>query len=252
MIEKDRLYEVAKKLGLKIHQQEQHYMQTITLFGIYSYIANELVFKGGTALFFFYGLDRFSEDLDFTLTNEFEEEKLLESIKDTFGLLAIEMELKEVKSIAGKNYKIKAKGPAYTNEASISIVNVEISDRKDVVLNPEIKQHVPVYEDIKPFFVPIMSAGEILAEKVRAIMNRNKARDVYDLAFLLRKGAKFDIELINKKTEYYKENFVLDVFEEELRKKERNWKTDLHGLIKYIPDFEETASYILTQANQSK
>ena len=109
MIEKDRLYEVAKKLGLKIHQQEQHYMQTITLFGIYSYIANELVFKGGTALFFFYGLDRFSEDLDFTLTNEFEEEKLLESIKDTFGLLAIEMELKEVKSIAGKNYKIKGR-----------------------------------------------------------------------------------------------------------------------------------------------
>ncbi len=252
MIEKDRLYEIAKKFGLKIHQQEKHYMQTLTLSGIYSYITNELVFKGGTALFFFQGLDRFSEDLDFTLTNEFEEEKLLNSIKDAFDLLGIEMEIKEVKSITGKNYKIRAKGPAYTNEASISIVDVEISDRKDVILNPEVRQHVPLYEDIKPFFVPIMSAEEILAEKVRAIMNRNKARDVYDLAFLLRKGARFNVELINKKTEYYKEKFAFGVFEEELRKKESNWKTDLHGLIKQIPDFKETVSYILAQSNQSK
>lgn len=252
MIEKERLYEIAKKLGLKIHQQELHYMQTVTLFGIYSYITNELVFKGGTALFFFQGLNRFSEDLDFTMTDEFEEEKLLDSIKDAFGLLAIEMELKEVKSIAGKNYKIRAKGPAYINEVSTSIVNVEISERKDIVLNPEVKQHVPVYEDIKPFFVPVMSTAEVLAEKVRAIMNRNKARDVYDLAFLLRKGVKFDIELINKKTEYYKEKFAPEVFEAKLRKKESNWKTDLHGLVKHIPDFEETVSYILSQIHSSE
>ncbi len=247
MLEKDRIYEIAKKMGLKIHQQEKHYMQTIALSGIYSYITNELVFKGGTALFFFQGLDRFSEDLDFTLTTEFEETKLLDSIKNAFDLLAIDMELKEVKSITGKNYKIKAKGPAYTNEASTSIVDVEISDRKDIVLNPEIRQHVPIYEDIKPFFVPIMSADEILAEKVRAIMNRNKARDVYDLAFLLKKGAIFNTKLINKKTEYYKEKFVLGAFEEDLRKKGTNWKTDLHGLVKHIPDFEETVIYILSQ-----
>ncbi|EQD44541.1 protein containing DUF1814, partial [mine drainage metagenome] len=36
-------------------------------------LSDFLVFKGGTALYLFYGLDRFSEDLDFTYTGSADE-----------------------------------------------------------------------------------------------------------------------------------------------------------------------------------
>ena len=63
MIDKNELIEIAKLMGLKPWQQEKPYIQYLTL----NSIAEEpLVFKGGTYLWFADGLDRFSEDLDFT------------------------------------------------------------------------------------------------------------------------------------------------------------------------------------------
>jgi len=48
-----------------------------------------------------------------------------------------------------------------------------------------------------------MKKEEILAEKVRAMSIRRRARDLYDIAFLLKKGVSMEYELINKKLSYY-------------------------------------------------
>ena len=37
---------------------------------IYSVFTSDLIFKGGTALKYFFNLNRFSEDLDFTFTGQ--------------------------------------------------------------------------------------------------------------------------------------------------------------------------------------
>ena len=76
MITAEEIIRFAKVNRLKPHQQEKHYLQTATLAGVYTAVADELVFKGGTALFFFYGLDRFSEDLDFTRIKYYDQDKL--------------------------------------------------------------------------------------------------------------------------------------------------------------------------------
>lgn len=56
-------------------------------------------------------------------------------------------------------------------------------------------------------FVYCLSKDEILAEKVRALLNREKSRDIYDMWMLLELGAKFDKEMISKKFEYNKQEY---------------------------------------------
>lgn len=51
---------------LDTRQLEKDYLHVFFLYEIYTIFSKELVFKGGTALRIFYGLDRFSEDLNFT------------------------------------------------------------------------------------------------------------------------------------------------------------------------------------------
>jgi predicted nucleotidyltransferase component of viral defense system len=44
----------------------------------------------------------------------------------------------------------------------------------------EVKIGKNVSEDLSPYLVTMMNPEEILAEKIRAIMTRNKARDIFD------------------------------------------------------------------------
>ena len=93
-----------------------------------------------------------------------------------------------------------------------------------------------------------------MAEKVRAIMTRNKARDVYDLWFLMTgpdaEGGstlwgKDTISLIDRKLEYYNMKFDSEDFKENLREKEDFWKAELDPIIfGQLPAFEEVRNLI--------
>ena len=63
MIDKKTLISFAKLNGMRPWQQEKHYIQSVILVAMSE---EQVVFKGGTYLWFFHGLNRFSEDLDFT------------------------------------------------------------------------------------------------------------------------------------------------------------------------------------------
>ncbi|OIO23594.1 hypothetical protein AUJ65_03425 [Candidatus Micrarchaeota archaeon CG1_02_51_15] len=245
MISGEELRRLAKANGLLPHQQEKHYMQTAVLYAIYSRIADELVFKGGTALFFFYGLGRFSEDLDFTATAKVDYSQLANSITSTLGVLGIRNEVKEKKPLAGRNIKIKAEGPLYRGGLSQAIVDMDVSERNDVVLKPEVKEVVPIYDDLRPFSVPVMNREEIAAEKIRAILKRVKARDLYDLAFLIKKGVNLDSGLVNEKMRFYGEQFDKLTFANKVAGLESVWVPELTGLMKTVPPFKEVADPVL-------
>ncbi len=204
------------------------------------------MFKGGTALFFFYALDRFSEDLHFTQQGKIDIEKVKTTISSFFDLLNIPHEFKKESSRAGTTFKIKAQGPLYQGPLSESIVRIEISKRCDILLKPEIKEILSPYNDLRPFTVPVMSKEEIVAEKTRALLTRAKARDLYDLAFLLKKGASWDETLVNKKLTYYKKTFDTAEFKDAIVRLKTVWKSELHGLLPRIPEFEDIQKTVLT------
>ena len=83
-------------------------VQEIALLGLFrSGFFNRAAFYGGTALRIFYGLDRFSEDLDFSLlspTSNFDLSNYSKYIQDELGAYGFEMIVYE----KIKNRKIKA------------------------------------------------------------------------------------------------------------------------------------------------
>jgi hypothetical protein len=122
---------------------------------------------------------------------------------------------------------------------------MEISKREDIVCKPNNIEIVPLYNDIPPYSLYIMHPVEIIAEKVRAIMSRAKARDVYDLWFLLKKGIKPDMELIGKKLAYYNKSFEYSKFSHSIAKCSLIWNNELSQLLGAVPNFSDIRNYIL-------
>jgi hypothetical protein len=225
------------------------YFQNIILFILCQEYGKGIVFKGGTALKKCYGLSRFSEDLDFTCTERVDSKKLENGLR-RFNI-EFEMERNEFEN--GLKVTLKIKGPLYIGERK-SLCNfiVDFSFRENVVLQPIIKTLGRFMEETPAFDVLVMDEKEILAEKARAIMTRAKARDVYDIWFLLGSGVPFDADLIKKKLEYYGESWSQARFRKGLNMKESIWKTELEpligGAIPAIPSFREARKLILGAA----
>jgi predicted nucleotidyltransferase component of viral defense system len=74
-------------------------MQEVTLAGLYrANFYKHAAFYGGTALRIFYGLNRFSEDLDFSLlekNTDFELESFFNSVVEEFNALGMQVSLKQ-------------------------------------------------------------------------------------------------------------------------------------------------------------
>jgi len=99
-------------------------------------------------------------------------------------------------------------------------------------------------QEIPEFQIYVMQEKEILAEKIRAILTRDKARDVYDLWFLLRRGVEFDLNLIEEKLKYYNEEWNKTKFLKKLFEKEKILEIELTSIIKKVPKFREVLNTI--------
>lgn len=185
-------------------------MQEIVLCGLSrAGFFKKAAFYGGTALRIFYGLDRFSEDLDFSL----EAEELDFDLGSYFPVLE-----KEVKSF-GLNVEIQEKAKtkestirsAFLKESTKEYLLLFYADEKiagsvsrhetvrikfEVDVNPpayatfEHKYRLlPVPYEVKMYDMPSLFAGKIHAVICRAWQSRIKGRDLYDYIFYLSRGA---------------------------------------------------------------
>ncbi len=250
MITKEELMQYARLKKLKnLGQAEQDYFQILLLFILYQNFGKDLVFKGGTALQKCYGLDRFSEDLDFATKEKIDIKKCEDDLKRF--KLEYDVETKQFDNSISSIIKIK--GPLYIGtKSSFCRLIIDDSVREKVVLEPELKTIGRFLEEIPAFDVIVMQQKEIYAEKIRAIMSRDKARDVYDLWFLIKNNVEFDKILINEKLKYYNEAWSFERFKKILHKKKDIWITELKPLIQTVPSFEIVAKEIIHQINHYK
>jgi Uncharacterized conserved protein len=61
-----QLRRIGQKTGLNPYQQEKDYLLKLFLYSYFKKF-DDAVFKGGTCIKYLFGLDRFSEDLDFNI-----------------------------------------------------------------------------------------------------------------------------------------------------------------------------------------
>ncbi|MBI5159496.1 nucleotidyl transferase AbiEii/AbiGii toxin family protein [Candidatus Micrarchaeota archaeon] len=234
----EELDKYAFARGLNLGQAEKDYYQNIVLFTLYNKVSKELVFKGGTALAKCYGLNRFSEDVDFTVTSEADFMGIASNGLNNFNVdYTIKKMLESPKS---RKYKLKIKGPLYKGqEKTLCSITLDFSLREKVILEPNITTIAHHMDVVPAFDVYAMKEEEILAEKIRAIMTRSSARDLYDIVFLLRKGTRFEKNVVNEKLKLVNIEFG----KKELMKKcgELNliWQSELKSLVKNVPNFNE-------------
>jgi predicted nucleotidyltransferase component of viral defense system len=189
--------DAIKKLATQYRTSEfpnivREYFQHLFLSQLYRLEnADNLLFKGGTALRIIYGSPRFSEDLDFSIFRV-EQHNRKEFIEDLFSAVLVEIEKTGIKVELGSKPGITTEG--YYGDATFRIydyqpisVSINISARNGRDIKGEIdsvaNDFVPTYNI---FHLP---QGLLVDEKIfDALLRRGKARDFYDLYFIMRKG----------------------------------------------------------------
>lgn len=243
MIDRGTLARMAGLQGIKPWQQEKHYIQSAILVSLSE---EPLVMKGGTYLWLFHGLDRFSEDLDFTCEGEIAE-GIMQKTSDALAMLGIENSVKAITDDERSfSFRVSAKGPLNTSAIDLCHVYVEIS-RRERVLKPTLGLRM----EFDAYSLPVkiiggMSLDEVAAEKVRALLTRKKARDAYDLFFLIsKKKAAFDRSMVEEKLEYYGIGFSESAFLEKLGEKEKIWDAELKPMVfGELPPFAKASEAI--------
>lgn len=254
MISRDELRKIAEAKGFSPENCEKDYLIELILFIIYSEFGNALIFKGGTALYKFFNLNRFSEDLDFTLNKKnFDFDRLVKKILSSLDSLGVRGKVKEFSRYKNEvNVKFNFIGPEYRgSKESMAFVSLNTSLRERA-FGFKTEKIIPSYKEIPSFDVFVLSPEEILAEKMRTILSRNKPRDVYDLWFLLKRGAKIDLGLINKKLKLIGKKFSKKEFFEKIEEKRGLWESDLSQMIiGDLPDFDAVKKEIVKKFNQT-
>ena len=229
---------------------------------------DEAAFYDGTALRIFYGLDRFSEDLDFALIKpniNFDLSKYFTFIENEVKSYGLNLVVN--KKEKGKDSNITSaflKGDTMehvllfftdNNHQTNNKVLKDIKIKFEVDINPpaganyELKyQLLPSPYQIRLYDLPSLFAGKIHAILCRKWNLRTKGRDLYDYVFFLSLNTKVNIDLVKNKlieSKYIKESdsFNVDILRELLKEKFKeinydNAREDVKPFIKNISSLD--------------
>lgn len=181
-------------------------LQEVTLSGLArTDFFKHAAFYGGTALRIFYGLNRFSEDLDFTLiapNMEFDIKKYIPAVRDAVESLGLKFEVKEKEKNTDSQIKSAfLKGNTkeqflifYPNSKYMNQINqnekirikfeVDINPPKHATTNFEYRLRPNNYQ-VQIYDKPSLFAGKIHAILARKWKSRVKGRDFYDYVYYL-------------------------------------------------------------------
>ncbi len=246
MITKEILLEIGRKKGLMNKESiEKNYFQDLLLFYLFRK-TNKFVFKGGTALYKIYGLPRFSEDLDFSMIEDIrleEAKKIIEEIAENNNYFKI----KSVKKVKDSLLiKISCAGIL----TRYNTLRVDINFKNKLLRGFDVKNYISDYVDINPFSLRVLKVEEIIAEKIHAILSREKARDLYDLFFLLR-IAKFDKELVEEKLKIFGKKLDKKLLEKSISNLEGAWEKELKAFVLgELPDFDIVRDFVLSKIQE--
>jgi predicted nucleotidyltransferase component of viral defense system len=206
MIDRTELLAVATDLSLSPDVVEKDYVLGWLLAGIYAHpeLAQAWIFKGGTCLKkCYFETYRFSEDLDFTVADEADldadslEQALGEVAEWVYENTGIEVPADQVRLDVYRNKRegLSCEGRLYYNGplrrvGSLPRIKLDLTADETVVL-PSVDRSVshPYSDNPEGGIVARCYAyEEVLAEKTRALAERTRPRDLYDVVNLFRHG----------------------------------------------------------------
>jgi len=211
--------------------------QQVILAGLYNGgFFESAAFYGGTCLRIFHGLQRFSEDMDFSLLTQnenFDFSKYFQPIIDAFALVGREVEIKKKdKKNFGKVESAFLKDNTdvydvtFQTEKAIRI-KIEVDTCPPMNFNTEQKLLLQPHSFMtRCYTLPDLFAGKMHALVYRSWKNRVKGRDWYDFEWYVRHNVPLDFtHLAERCRQFNNEDITPEQFIEKL--KERLRTTDI-------------------------
>lgn len=244
MISLDELNEIKEKRKTTVYYEEKEYLQYIFLNAISRY--DNFVFKGGTCLRICFGHERASEDLDFSTDLNMNKVKEIvnECLKD-FELLNIDYEVYSEKEFEGNlRIEVRFKGLLFSGKrSSTNTLKMDFNKRK--VKNKVAKVIQKIFSDVPLFTLIALDEKEILAEKIRSLINRREPRDLYDIWMLINKNVKIEKDLLFEKLKEEKSslsNLKIPGKEE--------YEQGLKNLVRNFPPYDQVKKEVLDKLNK--
>jgi len=258
MINSIEIKEMARLRGVPTSTIERDYAQNWLLKAMYSGHFPGIL-KGGTGIRKVYVRDyRFSEDLDFTL---------MENIsKDGLGRLLKEAVIR-AKQIVGVDFSedviLKMNTNGFEGVVYFRLLrrsghplriklDITRQDMERIILEPETRGIIHQYTDDFSSKVKTYQIEEIIAEKIRALFQRTRPRDLYDVWYMRK--------ILDSDT-------IVKIFQEKCKGKDINpdpdaitirrsnfaysWDNSLRHLVKHLPDFNDIYIEVLDIINNN-
>ena len=263
MIDRAEVLEFAEAWSLSPAVVEKDYVLGWVLAGIHDQteLARNLVFKGGTCLKkCYFETYRFSEDLDFTLRYEqlLNEADLLnklwsvcEWVYDRTGIeipsdqtrVEVYQNSRGGNSAEGRLYYT---GPLRRRRGGLQKIKLDLTADELLVVEPVLRSIAHPYSDVpeEGLLVGCYAYEEVFAEKIRALCERCRPRDLYDVVQLFRREESSGIagevrDILERKCRFKGIAIPLvdqfDAFRPEL---ESEWKSMLGHQLPVLPPLE--------------
>ena len=188
--------------------------QQVVLAGLYrGGFFDSAAFYGGTCLRIFHGLNRFSEDMDFSLMapgSDFHIEKFFPYIEDEFALLGRKVEIKK------KEKRTFGKVESAFLKDNTEVIDISFQTEKSIKIKIEVDTNPPLHfqtEDkllLLPvsFMVRCFTLSDLYAGKMHALLFRSwkqrvKGRDWYDFEWYVRHGIPLDFKHLQERTRQF-------------------------------------------------
>lgn len=189
---------------------------------------DKAAFYGGTCLRIFHGLNRFSEDMDFTLLKEdssFNFEQYFQPVIDQFALVGRKVEIKK------KDKKSFGKVESAFLKDTTDVYDISFQTERSIKVKIEVDTVPPlkfateqkILLQPKSFLtrcvtLPDLYAGKMHALVFRAWKSRIKGRDWYDYEWYVRNGIPLDWNHLHERIlQFNGQEMTLDEFKSALR-----------------------------------
>ena len=241
MIPEFEIREFARKSGVSETAVERDYAQNWLLSGLSKI---NMALKGGTGIRKVYiGDYRFSDDLDFTLLEDLEadrvKELIVKAVREAKGESGISFDenirFKEVEN----GYEVAVYFRILRRSGNPLRIKIDVTKKgNEVIILPlERRKIIHPYSDGCNAEVLAYSLREIFAEKIRSLFQRTRPRDLYDVWYL----SKLGLDVSSIIDEKFKFKGVKVDFDGLLGRKGdfRNaWESSLRHQLKNLLDFD--------------
>ena len=231
-LNKEEFEQIVSKYKFQMQLMAKDYYITVLLFLLKD--VEGIYFKGGTAINkILLNHARLSEDIDYTLTRK------IEDIKKEITVI-----IKNSKHFNGitkdKDVSLFTRLIVhYDTELGKGTIFINLNKRSKLLTKSESLKINHFYPNIPEFSMNCLSKEEMIAEKIKATIQRNKPRDHFDVYMLIKQGHNFNIELVKQKCKLANVEYDIIKMFNQAKKLNKRWNEDMIPLLSIDVSFEE-------------